>query len=173
MGESVFRKLLGPALDSVEGALRKFSDEPCAAAGSLDVVHHPGRMARFFIWILALPKEGCGQPTSIVIERSSDCEKWNRRIGASRFSSRHSIVDGMLVEKAGRFRFLHRVSVVDGGIHYHQERVYFLGIRLPLLFSPIIDANAKGDERGWKLDVTVSCPRCGPICQYSGWIASR
>ncbi len=173
MSQSVFRELLGDQLDQVEGVLRAFSDHPVAADGALDVTHHPGRMARFFIWILALPKEGKNQPTHIKIDRTPGVERWNRRIGRSKFRTRHAVVDGLLEERAGRFRFLHRVSVVDGGLHYHQERVYFLGIKLPLTFSPIIEANAKGDAQGWSLDLMVSCPRCGPICQYRGWIQSQ
>ncbi len=173
MDKSVFRRLLGDELNEVSGALREFSDAPSAAAGTLTVRHHPGRMARFFIWALRLPKEGAGQPTTIQIQCSGGREYWNRTIGRARFCTRHSVVEGWLEETTGRFRFLHRVSVVDGGLHYRQERVYFLGIRLPHVLSPIISAYAKGDERGWQLDLTVSCPRCGPICQYEGWIAAK
>lgn len=170
MGASVFRQLLGSELDLVDGALRRFSDDPSAAAGSLDVTHHTGRMARFFIWLLKLPKEGTGQTTVINIESKGACERWNRTIGESRFRTKHAVRAGLLEERAGKFRFLHEVSVVEGGLHYRQVRVYFCGIRLPELFSPIIQARAAGDEVGWKLDLTVSCPRCGPICQYRGWI---
>jgi hypothetical protein len=125
-------------------------------------------MARFFIWILKLPKEGPDQDTTIQVELSENLERWNRKIGRSRFRTKHRAVEGLLEERAGYFRFMHRVSVVNGGLNYHQERVYFCGIRLPLLFSPIIDANASGDDTGWILDLTVSCPRCGPICHYTG-----
>jgi Domain of unknown function (DUF4166) len=168
MPTSVFRNLLGPELDQINGALREFSDQPQSAHGTLEVTHHPGRMARFFIWILKLPKAGAGQDTTIQVATAENLERWNRRIGQSRFRTRHRAVDGLLEERAGYFRFMHRVTVVDGGINYHQVRVYFLGIRLPRLFSPIIDANAAGDESGWILDLTVSCPRCGPICHYTG-----
>jgi len=170
MARSVFRELLGTELDGVSGALKRFSDAPTAATGSLDVRHHTGRTARFFIWLLGLPKEGTNQPTTVAVKGLHGVETWNRKIGASKFRTRHAVVDGLLEERAGKFRFLHKVAVVDGGIKYTQERVYFLGVRLPHLFSPIIVAFAKGDDHGWTLDLTVSCPRCGPICEYSGWI---
>lgn len=170
MNQSVFREILGADLGSVSGALGAFSDAPSKASGHLDVKHHPGRMARFFIWILKLPKEGTDQPVSIEIERKPKLERWRRRIGDSRFVTRHRAMGKYLEEKAGLFRFVHKVSAADGGMNYHQVRVYFLGIRLPHVFSPIINATAKGDDKGWLLDLTVSCPRCGPICQYKGWI---
>lgn len=171
MSASVFRVLLGEKLDWLRGALRQFSDSPTSAEGELTVTHHPGRMARFFIWILRLPKAGCDQPTKIEVRRSETTEVWNRRIGSSRFRTRHRVLGPYLEERVGFFRFVHVVSVVDGGLHYRQERVYFLGLRLPHTFSPIVEAHAEGDERGWTLELTVSCPRCGPICRYEGWIA--
>ena len=170
MEQSVFGKLLGSNLERVDGVLKDFSISPSAAAGTLNVVHHTGKMARFFIWILGLPKEGENQHTTVKVEYKKGQEYWNRRIGISKFRTKHAAVDGYLEETAGRFKFLHEVTVVDGGINYHQVRVYFLGIRLPRVMSPIIDATAKGDDAGWMLDLTVSCPRCGPICQYKGWI---
>jgi hypothetical protein len=166
----VFRSLLGSELDQLSEALRRFSDAPTSAQGELTVTHHTGRMARFFIWILRLPKAGRGQTTTIQVSRTERTEYWRRRIGSSRFQTRHRALGPYLEERAGLFRFVHVVSVVDGGLHYRQERVYFLGLRLPHVFSPIIEAHADGDDRGWTLDLTVSCPRCGPICRYEGWI---
>lgn len=168
--ESVFRRLLGPQLDTVEGALFKFSEHPSRAVGNLTVTHHPGKSARFFIWLLRLPKEGQNLPIVVQILSQTGREFWQRVIGTSTLQTRHDVVQDRLEEKVGHFRFLHIVTVVEGGLHYRQERVYFCGIRLPKFMSPIVDAYAKGDETGWNLSVTVSCPRCGLICQYQGWI---
>lgn len=173
MSGSVFRRLLSQDLDQVSGALRRFSDEPLAAEGRLTVTHHPGRAARFFIWILRLPKAGEEQATRIKVRREPLGEVWDRTIGQSRFITRHRVRGDLLEERAGLFRFLHRVEVDHGVLRYRQERVYLLGIRLPRLFSPIIDAEADGDERGWRLNLVVSCPRCGPICRYEGWVEPR
>ena len=167
---SVFRSLLREKLDSVCGSLQRFSDAPQGASGTLTVTHHPGRMARFFIWILRLPKEGENLVTRISVKSNPRGEVWTRSIGSSRFVTRHRVVGDLLEERAGLFRFLHEVDVQQGALQYRQVRVYFLGIRLPRNFSPIIDAEAKGDEHGWKLDLVVSCPRCGPICRYEGWV---
>lgn len=167
---SVFRRLLGSQLESVEGALFQFSEHPSRAVGTLTVKHHTGKSARFFIWLLRLPKEGQDLPIVVQIISQTGREFWQRVIGASVLQTRHDVVQDWLEEKVGRFRFLHRVTVVEGGLHYRQERVYYCGIRLPRFLSPIVEAYAKGDETGWNLNVTVSCPRCGPICQYQGWI---
>lgn len=170
MTPSVFRSLLGDDLDSLGGALQRFSENPNNAHGQLTVTHHPGRMARFFIWILRLPAEGTQQVTTIRVECSPTTETWNRVIGRSKFRTRHRAKGGYLEERAGPFRFLHDVSIDDGVLRYRQAHVYLLGIKLPRVFSPIIDAEAQGDNKGWTLDLTVSCPRCGPICHYTGWI---
>lgn len=170
MAPSVFTTLLGDELDTLGGALRKFSEQPDCAKGELTVTHHPGRMARFFILVLRLPAQGSQQVTSIRVKRSSKGEVWNRVIGKSRFRTKHRAVGQYLEERAWPFRFLHQVQVDNGVLRYRQAKVYLLGVRLPHLFSPIIAAEAHGDERGWTLELTVSCPRCGPICHYEGWI---
>jgi len=170
---SVFRTLLGARLDSLGGALRTFSDQPSAARGELTVTHHPGRMARFFIFILRLPAEGAKQPTEINVRSEPNLEVWSRRIGKSRFRTKHRAIGDFLEERAWPFRFLHQVSVEEGVMRYRQIHVYLLGLKLPHLFSPIIEAKAFGNEHGWTLDLTVSCPRCGPICHYEGWIETR
>lgn len=164
----MFQTLLGNQLQSLGGALRRFSEEPGSASGELTVEHHAGRMARFFIWALRLPREGVHQATTIRVQRTDTQETWNRMIGSSRFRTRHRAHDGYLEERAWPFRFLHEVKVDEGVLRYRQARVYLLGIPLPHLFSPIIEAEAKGDDTGWTLDLTVSCPRCGPICRYAG-----
>ncbi|HAY13503.1 MAG TPA: DUF4166 domain-containing protein [Fimbriimonadaceae bacterium] len=173
MEPSVFRSLLGPQLDEVGGALRRFSDVPQSAEGSLTVTHHPGRMARFFIKILKLPAAGTLLPTRIAVQSNPQREIWQRSIGRSRLRTQHRAVGTYLEERVGLFRFLHQIYVENGAMKYHQEKVFLLGIPLPHTFSPIIDATASGDEKGWELDLTVSCPRCGPICQYKGWIEPK
>lgn len=165
---SLLRQLLGDQIESLHGALKDFTENPGRAQGSLTVTHHTGRMARFFIWLLRLPAAGDNLAATIQVTAKPTSEEWHRVIGPSQFRSQQRVKNGHLEELAGPFRFVQRVAVQDGTLHYRHTEVYLLGLRLPRLMSPIIDAEARGDATGWDVAVTVSCPRCGPICHYEG-----
>lgn len=170
MSSSLLRRLLGADLDQVGQALRDFSDNPRQAEGFLSVWHHPGRIARFMIRVMKLPAEGQDQMTTVDVDQQPGREVWRRSIGETRFQTRQAVVGQLLEEASGPFRFRYEILVEEGVLRYRQARALFLGIPLPRFLSPMTDAEVRGDDAGWTVRVTVSCPRCGPIFGYSGRI---
>ncbi len=171
--DSLFRKLLGSELDKVQGGLSAFLDSPGAAEGNLTVRHHPGKSARFFIRLLRLPKEGTDMPTRLDVSIDDESEYWRRQIGQSRLKSRHRIREGKLEEQMWPFSFLYDVELKGGALTYTQTEVRLLGMKLPSTFSPIVGGEVIGRGDGWWMRISVSCPRCGPICVYEGTMVAR
>jgi hypothetical protein len=170
----LFRRLLGPAMDTLPTSLRAVHDQPgtLTLAGTAQVWRSPNPLARLLCNLMRLPAERADVPVSVAFERNGDRERWHRRFGERAYSSRLSSRGGLLVERMGPATNIFRVGVAAERLHLDLMGFRFLGVPLPSILRPHCHAIEADEAGAFTFDIPVTLPGLGPVIRYSGWLAS-
>jgi len=145
------------------------------AQGEGTVATGASLVARILCKVMKFPPAGTYPVHVSFLERNGG-EKWIRRFGDHRFSSVLRKSGSHVTERFGPLRFRFELRT-DGKKLVMQPRGWdVLGVPLPMIIGPRIDASEREEGGLFHFDVAVALPLIGPVIEYRGslqWIGSE
>ncbi len=171
--ETLYRRLLGAALDEAPERLRRFHTGPMGGKGFGLFVVERGRSIpqRTLARLMRLPSPGRDVPVHLDVRPDGDREIWLRRFGTRLLRTVQWSRGELLAERSGPITLFMRLSADRHGIGFHYHASRFLGIPIPRPLAMHVNARANGTPRGWLVEVIISSPIFGTITTYRGEIA--
>ena len=172
---SLYRRLLGPAFDTMPAALRELHDQSASAvfAGEAEVIAAENIIARLIARISGLPVRSYRCPVTVRIDVDADGETWHRDFGGHRFHSRMHDDAGSLIERLGPHTIRFRLHADADGLSMQPIAWRTLGIPLPRLLWPMISASEVAIDGRFHFDVATAFPIIGRVVHYRGWLVLR
>lgn len=173
---SLFRHLLGPALDGLPDALRRAHDGQgrLELSGLAQIEVRPGPLPWLICALLGLPAPGRGVPVTIIFDRAPDHEHWQRRFAGRRYSSHMTAGNGrdagLLVERMGLITNVFKVAVTGESLHLTMVRCRWLGLPLPGWLAPRCAAVEREQDGAFTFDIPIDLPWLGRLIHYRGSI---
>lgn len=170
---SLFRHLLGPALDAMPPSLLSVHDAaaPVVLAGTARVWRSRNPVARLLCELMRLPRAGAEVPVTIRFERTAAGEVWRRDFGGRTYASHLSARHGLMVERMGPATSFFRLSVEANALVLELNGFRYLGVALPRCLRPRCRAVERDADGRFSFDIPVSLPWLGPVIHYSGRLA--
>lgn len=167
---ALFRRLLGPAMDSLAPSLRTVhdSDDDQTWSGLAEIRASRNPVARLLCRIMRLPAPGSAVPVTVRFERRGDAEHWHRKFGDRQYRSKLRVHHRRLVERMGPAVNIFAVSIVGGALHMDLVGFRFLGIPLPRWARPACHAVEHEREGAFTFDIPVDLPLFGRVIHYRG-----
>jgi hypothetical protein len=109
-------------------------------------------------------------PVHVDFSEERGRERWTRHFGPHRFWSHFSAGKGMLVERFGPLRFAFELRAGDGELKMRLRRWGVLGLPLPLLLAPRVNAREWQECDRFRFDDRIVMPLVGEVIHYSGWL---
>ena len=166
----LFRRLLGPAIDTLPPSLRAAhdSDQDQRWSGRAKVEASRSPLARLLCRMMRLPAPGSDVPVTVTFKRQGDGERWCRDFAGRRYESTLSERRGLMVERMGPATNIFRVSVEDDALRLDLVGFRFFGIPLPPALRPHCHAREREQDGRYLFDVPVSLWWLGRIIRYTG-----
>jgi hypothetical protein len=163
---TLYQRVLGDHFASLAPPLQRFHSSPGRATGhgKFKVIRPPGLLGA----LPGLPMAGDDVPMRLVVTPVGRGELWERTLGTVPVVTHQWCRDGLLMERSGPITFGFRLEVVDGGLVFHCERVWAVGVPLPLWFAPSATALVVPSDAGWHVDVCLGLPVVGSFLGYQG-----
>jgi hypothetical protein len=170
MTASLYRQAIGPAFDAMPPPLRALHDLPHSTVfrGEAEVIAARHPLARLIARLTGFPTRSYACKVEVRIDVDADGETWHRDFGGHRFHSRMRCVDGCLVETLGPHRITFRLDTDAAGLRMHPVRWHMLGMPLPRMFWPRIEAREHADGGRFHFDVATAFPIVGTVIHYRG-----
>ncbi len=167
---SLYRRTLGESFDCMPEVLKRFHDQPFAAAanGTLRVTRGKGVLRRIAAAVMRLPKPGEQVPVHLHVHIGGETEQWTRDFGSLRLVTKQWLDRGLLIGSAGLMRFRFRLTGDESGLRFEFVRCWFIGIPLPFILAPKVNASASKYEESWWVHVCVEAPILGMLTEYEG-----
>lgn len=171
----LFRRLLGPEIDSLPRTLRAAHDghdnQHWTGVAEVEASRNPA--ARLLCRMMRLPAPGSRVPVTVVFERHGDRERWRRDFAGRRYESTLSEQWGFMVERMGLAINIFRLSVVDRTLRLDLVGFRFLGVSLPAALRPRCSAREREEDGRYVFDVPISLWWFGRIIRYMGRLERR
>lgn len=166
----LFRRLLGPAIDTLPPSLRAAHDggEHQRWSGFAEVEASRNPLARLLCRMMRLPAPGSDVPVTVTFERCGEGERWVRNFAGRRYASTLSARGGLMVEAMGPATNIFRVWVEDGSLRLDLVGFRFLGIALPSALRPHCLAREREQDGRYVFDVPIGLWPLGRIIRYTG-----
>ena len=120
--------------------------------------------------VLRLPHAGREVPLRLQVAPQSKCELWTRYFNRQCLETLQWQDGPYLVEKTGPLIFVFRVVADARGLAFHFQHNKLRGAQLPTGLSLRVNANARGAQDRWHIEVEISLPMMGTITTYRGEI---
>lgn len=174
----LYERLVGEGWGGLDEPVRRL--HLCARGeGTFAVRRGRGRVARVVARLLGLPRSGGAVPLLLSVEPHGGGERWRRNFAGREFvTEQREHTGALMAERAGPFELLCRLEVEGGALAYYQEaailRVRSLGVRLPRLLAPRVEARERADVGGGvRVCVRVTAPLFGPLISYEGLVGVK
>lgn len=173
--QTLYRRALGESFDRLPPVLRTFHDEPFGgrAQGTLCITRGQGRLRYLAALLMRLPPPGQQVPVRLQVRTDGAAEHWTRDFGTLRLVTKQWLHNGLLIETAGPLRFGFRVAAEAQILRFAFARCWLLGLPLPRVLSPRVEAEAHAQEDGWWIRVAISVPILGLLTQYEGKVVPQ
>lgn len=170
---SVHARLLGDDMRRLPPAVAALHASQGAVVwrGRVDVERGGGPIGRIIGAILSLPPAGADQAIEFRRTPRGDAEIWERSISGRTFASRLAARNGLLVERLGPTVFRFRLDADADGLHWRYQGERVLGLPIPAVLAPAIQAHESAGEGRYQFTVSVTLPLLGQIVAYRGWLA--
>lgn len=180
METALYRRILGTSWLELAVAVRRAHLNPgevsLRGAGSFQVRHGAGLLARLLTWLLRMPPATGAAKTRLVVTPLGRGERWERSFD-DRFlvTTQREAREGGLIERFGPLELRFRLEVMGGALLYRQAgaalRLGALNVPLPRWMAPCVEAR----EEPAALDLThvlvaVAVPVIGHLISYEGHI---
>jgi hypothetical protein len=170
-----YQQLLGESYNRLQSQVRRAHEAPLSADGAMDVVHGDHLLTPFLVRIMKLPERGANLPVVLHVTNEKHTGRparrtmvWRRQIGATILDTRQFARDGRLVEQSGPGSVEFALQSDNrGSLHYSDVACRFIGVPIPRLLAPRVQAQVSADGDGWHVEVNVHW-RGRLVCQYSG-----
>ncbi len=172
---SLFRRMLGAALDTVPPAIRTLHElsHDTTASGIGTVEHGDNPLARLAGFLRLLPAEGDNLPVSVTFASTLRGETWRRSFDGRVETShlRHG-GPGRVIERFGALTVEMDVTAHAEGIDYVAGRNRLFGIPLPRWLGLKATGRERRDAAGrFGFDVAIDLPGGLRLIAYRGWLA--
>jgi predicted DCC family thiol-disulfide oxidoreductase YuxK len=174
MTDVLLRQIIGDAFDGMPETVQRMhgADGTRETRGISRVMGGRNPVSRLIGVFSGMPRPVRRAPVHIRFIKGEDRETWDRRFGASRFTTVMQQNGRHLTERLVGFpvTFIYDVAADRGGFSLHVVRVRFLGIPLPRLLRPTLAARA-GEWRGrYRFSTLVGFWFCGRVVSYFGYL---
>jgi hypothetical protein len=170
---SLYRRLLGPAFDTLPPTLRAFHDVETEWRG-----HATFRITRGAGWLRnlvaaagRLPRAGDVVPVRLRVVAEGDAERWIRDFGGRRLESVQRAWNGLLVESFGAMTLGFRLTAEPPALRLEPAGAWLLGVPWPRALAPHGSAVEVGREEGFTVVATAYAPWLGLVVRYEGLVA--
>jgi hypothetical protein len=169
---SLFRELLGDALDHVPGPVKRLHDAPLPARfeGRAMVRAAEGLLARWLARMTGLPAKTVETPVSVTIESDGAAEIWTRAFPPRPMRTRLWRADGLLHEAFGPVEMSFRLAADSEGIVWHPVSATIRQNAVPATWLRGIHARESMREGRYAFDVAANLPWIGRVVAYEGWL---
>ncbi len=172
---SLFRRILGEALDTVPPAIRALHElsHTTTAAGIGTVEHGDNLIAKIAARLRLLPAAGETLPIAVTFAISSEEETWRRNFDGHHETSRLAYgAPGCVIERFGALTVEMAVTAGAQGIDYVAGRNRLFGLPLPGWLGLKASGRERLDPAGrFGFDVTIDLPAGLRLIRYRGWLA--
>lgn len=158
---------LGGDFDRLASTVRRAHVGAIRLSGPARVMRG-GTCATVLASIMALPPASDRIEMTVEGEHRPDRMIWNRRFGDRRFESCFQLRQGRLIESLGPFRLQLRPEARDGRLVYVLERVTLLGLPVPRILAPALEAWEGERDGRYDFAVEVCLPFIGRLVRYEG-----
>ncbi len=169
---SLYRRVLVEHYEQLHPLLQEFHDRPAGnAEGTFRIIRPPQFYKRLLGALLGMPAAAENVPTTLTVEiLGNGSEKWIRSFGKFKMATWQWSWRGLLMERSGPVTFGIHLKIVDGGTRFITQRVWLLGIPVPLILAPKVLAVETPVPGGWHAKVQLSFPLIGEMLGYEGEI---
>lgn len=171
---SIFRSVLGDAFSKLPEAIQKMHDAEGSPrmSGLATIQRGKGFFANLIATVFRFPVEGKNVAIDVLIEKSVQCETWNRKFAGRTFSSvisrGHGKADKLISERFGPFEFAIALVVDDKLLRFIVRGWKFCGISLPAAWAPGGNSYEFSENGQFGFNVEISHPLFGLIVKYTG-----
>jgi hypothetical protein len=171
---SVYRRLLGPALDALPPALWALHDVETEWRGHarFRITRGRGRLRNLVAALGGLPPAGEDVPVRLRVVAEGPRERWLRDFGGHKFESVQWPQGGLLMESLGALRLGFRLTVAPPALRLEPVRAWLLGVPWPLALAPTGDGEEVGRPDGCAVLVRAHAPLLGQLVQYEGLLVA-
>jgi hypothetical protein len=172
---SLYARLLGDAFRELPPVLQRFhaAETEARAEGTLSIRRGKGVVRSLCAVLMRLPPVGEQVPICLQVLVSGEQERWTRDFGDHRLVTKQWSHDGLLMERAGPLCFGFRLSASAGEMCFAFVRCWAMGIPLPYVLAPRVNATARAYEKGWWIRVWIEMPLLGLITEYEGEVVPQ
>ena len=174
MTDILLRNILGADFDQMPTAVRRMHSvaKTQEVHGTSRVVGGKNPLSRLIRATAALPKPTSRAPIYIRFVKDKDGEEWDRHFGNSRFHTVMKQEGRCLAEHLVAFpvTFVYEVRADSRGFSLHVRQVRFLGIPLPRLLRPNLEARAREWRGRYQFSTLVGFWFCGRVISYFGYL---
>jgi hypothetical protein len=169
---SLYRRLLGPAFDTLPPALRSFHDVETEWRGraSFRVTRGKGVLRNLTAALGGLPPEGENVPLRLRVVAEGARERWIRHFGGHKLESVQWAQGGLMVESFRGMRLGFRLAVEGPALKLYPARAWLLGLPWPRFLAPRGTGVEVGQADGCAVVVRVELPLLGFLVQYEGLV---
>lgn len=181
----LYRRILGDAWSALARPLQIMHDGVADADGRAIIERGQGVGARLAAWLIGFPPAGEDVPVSVAFRSAGGREHWQRTFGDADMSgarcARLSTIqeqgrgrfDMLLCEHFGPLAFGLALVVDEDRLRLVMRGWRFLGVPLPLVLAPRIDAHEFAADGRFNFHVEINHPMLGLMVRYRGWLMPR
>ena len=131
------------------------------------------RRGRGIAWligrVMGFPPAG-DHPVRVTFAEHAGKERWTRDFAGHCFSSELSQAGRGVAERFGALRFVFDLPSDAGGLRMELRCWTFLGVPMPRVLGPRIDAREWAEDGRFSFEVGVRMPLIGEVVRYAGWL---
>lgn len=176
-GASLYRRLLGPAFDTLAPALRQAHGLRTSGgfAGKAAVERPKGLLANAFADLMGFPKPGQDVPVQVDFEIDGPREIWRRNFAGRLFKSIQSAGKGryeyLQREAFGPVNAVVALEAADAGLTLKIRGWTLFGVPMPAWLGPTTIAREFEDAEGrFNFDAEIGLAFLGKLVRYRGWL---
>jgi hypothetical protein len=172
---SLYRRILGPAFDTLPRSLRQFHDVETEWRGraSFRVTRGGGRLGNLVANLGGLPPAGEDVAVRLRVVREGDGERWVRDFGGHRLESVQRMWRGLLVESLGPVTLGFRLVAEPPALRLVPARAWVLGVPWPLALAPRGSGVEVGRDDGCAIVARAEAPLLGLLVRYEGLVVAE
>ncbi|WP_300442722.1 DUF4166 domain-containing protein [uncultured Mameliella sp.] len=167
-----YAQVLGADLDRLPSPCQALHRAFGRFEGRITVKPAPFPALRFLARLMGLPAATRVAPLVLETAPSGQGACWTRVIGTQcTVSQQRAMPDGTLAEQLGPVTLAAKLVPDVEGLHLETAWVRFLGLRLPRLFWPGVQAREWAEGGLYRFEIDIRLPVLGTrLIAYSGWL---
>ena len=132
-----------------------------------------GKIGRKLAVKLGLPSESGAHDFKVMISHKNGSLHWSRQFNLkhemlSVFTPNGHYPTGYWAETTGKLSLILGVKIIDGGWHWEQRKIKFMGVPMPSWLFPSSHAYKRINDGMYEFSVTFNLPIIGKLLSYNG-----